>query len=282
MAIRITCPGCETALKLGDDKRGKKIRCPECEKVISIPSAAGVTAKAPAPKSAASAKAKPRPADDDDLVEPEDEEDRDRRDDEDDDDDDDDEEDDRRKKKRSDSGFPVFWIGIAAAIWLLLAGGGWLTYYLVTRPPAERPAPQQQQQGNLAMPPKPPAPPGGAGPKKPQSLAGNIRARAHGTARDAEMLGIVTLHLEYCELVKNPQARSLEKFLEANRTAPGETTQRMRDKHYTINFDARPLSSDIVVFETEQWAEGYYCFRANKENGFVSVQEMKAAKLVAP
>src|SRR5437870_4196763 len=45
MAIRITCPGCETALTLSDDKRGKKVRCRACEKVLSIPGINGKASK---------------------------------------------------------------------------------------------------------------------------------------------------------------------------------------------------------------------------------------------
>ena len=41
MALRITCPGCKTALTFGDDKRGRKVRCSSCEKVLNIPAANG-------------------------------------------------------------------------------------------------------------------------------------------------------------------------------------------------------------------------------------------------
>ena len=45
MAIRITCPGCETSLTLSEDKRGKKVRCRACEKVLSIPAINGKASK---------------------------------------------------------------------------------------------------------------------------------------------------------------------------------------------------------------------------------------------
>lgn len=252
MAIRITCPGCETSLRLGDDKRGKKIRCPECEKVLSIPSANG---KVP----------KPKPQDDDDLVESDDDE------------EDEEEEREARKKKRKPFVFPIFWVGIAAAVLVLLGGGGGLTYYLLNRPPPPRVEPQAK-----VDPPKVEGPAGGVPKTKPKSLFGNIRARALGTARDAEMEGIVALHLDYCETFKNPQTRTLDNFLQSIRTVPAETIQRIREKYYTINLQARPLSDDVVVFETELYTEGYYCFQASKKSGFVSEQDMIAARLIAP
>ncbi len=59
MAIRITCPACKTSQTVGDDKRGRKVRCSECDKPISIPGASSaaiqdrprVTAKASGRKS---------------------------------------------------------------------------------------------------------------------------------------------------------------------------------------------------------------------------------------
>ena len=39
MALRITCPGCKTALKFDDDMRGQKVRCTECDKRLTIPAA---------------------------------------------------------------------------------------------------------------------------------------------------------------------------------------------------------------------------------------------------
>lgn len=39
MPIRVTCPGCKNVYTVGEDKRGKKVRCRECEKPISVPDA---------------------------------------------------------------------------------------------------------------------------------------------------------------------------------------------------------------------------------------------------
>ena len=39
MAIRINCPNCKTANTVGDDKRGKRVKCKECETPIGVPEA---------------------------------------------------------------------------------------------------------------------------------------------------------------------------------------------------------------------------------------------------
>ena len=41
MALRITCPGCKTAMKLDDDMRGRKVRCENCDKTLNIPGSNG-------------------------------------------------------------------------------------------------------------------------------------------------------------------------------------------------------------------------------------------------
>src|SRR5438045_4005360 len=37
MAIRITCPACQAANTIDDDKRGRKVRCRKCEKILNVP-----------------------------------------------------------------------------------------------------------------------------------------------------------------------------------------------------------------------------------------------------
>lgn len=37
MSIRITCPDCDTANNVADEMRGKKVRCRECERSLSVP-----------------------------------------------------------------------------------------------------------------------------------------------------------------------------------------------------------------------------------------------------
>src|SRR6478672_9097327 len=37
MAIRISCPSCQATFSLSDALRGKKIRCQQCDKMLSVP-----------------------------------------------------------------------------------------------------------------------------------------------------------------------------------------------------------------------------------------------------
>ena len=37
MSIRIECDGCSKKLSVGDDKAGKRVRCPGCQTIITIP-----------------------------------------------------------------------------------------------------------------------------------------------------------------------------------------------------------------------------------------------------
>jgi S1-C subfamily serine protease len=37
MSIRITCPECKSVCKVEDDQRGKKVRCRECDRLLSVP-----------------------------------------------------------------------------------------------------------------------------------------------------------------------------------------------------------------------------------------------------
>jgi len=39
MAFRLTCPACKKSLTIDDSKRGRKVRCEHCDKVLSIPAA---------------------------------------------------------------------------------------------------------------------------------------------------------------------------------------------------------------------------------------------------
>src|SRR6266436_4051059 len=123
MAIRITCPGCETSLTLSEDKRGKKVRCRACEKVLSIPAINGKASKHAEPEEDEEEavqdeprlKVKTKRNDDDDG----DEEDRPAK---------------KKKKKKKQGGFPVVLVASLAVVFLLLVGvGGFLTYYF-TRP----------------------------------------------------------------------------------------------------------------------------------------------------
>lgn len=61
MTTTMSCPGCQTPLRLRDDMAGKKIKCPRCGSVVTVPeeeavvvevvsAAEQITAELPAPK----------------------------------------------------------------------------------------------------------------------------------------------------------------------------------------------------------------------------------------
>jgi LSD1 subclass zinc finger protein len=53
MAIALHCPACRKLLKANDDQAGKRVRCPGCQAVLTIPGPAGqITRAAPIPKAA--------------------------------------------------------------------------------------------------------------------------------------------------------------------------------------------------------------------------------------
>src|SRR5689334_9490452 len=56
MPLRITCPGCKNPFVLGDDQRGKSVRCPSCQKVLAIPPATTASKPAVTPASVGAAK----------------------------------------------------------------------------------------------------------------------------------------------------------------------------------------------------------------------------------
>ena len=83
--ITHSCPKCEKQLRLRDDLAGKKIKCPECGKVLTVPEPDGEEAavrKAPSPKKRPrdeeddAPRKKKRPREEDDEVPDEDDEDR--------------------------------------------------------------------------------------------------------------------------------------------------------------------------------------------------------------
>ncbi len=62
MSATMNCPGCQTPLRVRDEMAGKKIKCPRCAQVVTVPalevqtleevsSAEEITADPPAPKS---------------------------------------------------------------------------------------------------------------------------------------------------------------------------------------------------------------------------------------
>jgi len=187
----------------------------------------------------------------------------------------------KKKKKKSSAGM---WIGLGI-------GGGVLLVILIAivvvvalRPwerrvekkgdVAQNLPPPQQQPGNNKL--------GGDVVKNPKTLLGNIRARGAQVERDAEMTGIVRLYHAYCDEVKNPNGRNLDGFLKSIRSEPAKIVNAVKNKEYLINYKARVSSDDIVVYESETYDRGYFCFRANNQSAYVSAEELKAAGLLAP
>lgn len=58
MPIRVACPQCSKNLAVKDELAGKRIRCPNCQNVVTIPAASNGAAKPPAPSKPAAGPAK--------------------------------------------------------------------------------------------------------------------------------------------------------------------------------------------------------------------------------
>src|SRR5580700_7152378 len=65
MSLTVTCPDCDKTLRVKDEFAGKKLRCPGCSTVISIPVKSDESDDDDFPGRADRSKQKRRPADDD-------------------------------------------------------------------------------------------------------------------------------------------------------------------------------------------------------------------------
>jgi hypothetical protein len=187
----------------------------------------------------------------------------------------------KKKRKKKTAGSPKLWyiIGSVAAVVVFLGVG--VTVLVIAKPwnAVERKKAEAAQ--NVPEPEKP-GKIGGEVVREPKTLLGNIRRRPELLARDAEMLGIVTLFDTYCDEVKNPTNRSLDGFLESIRRENAKTVMGVKNKDYIVNVKARPRTEEIVVYESEKYTQGYYCVRGNRATGFVSAEDLKTAGLDAP
>jgi hypothetical protein len=190
----------------------------------------------------------------------------------------------KKKKKKSNAGL---WIGLGI-------GGGVLLVILIgigvvvaLRPwerggekkndIAQNPQPQQPQQ----QPPNNKL--GGDVVREPKTVLGNMRARVNRTEADNEMKQISLFFHQYADLHKNPKTRTLDGFLDFLKRDSNLLYNKIKvQKYYTMNLLARLGSEDILVYETEEWTNGYYCFHANNQMGYLPAQELKAAGLLAP
>jgi len=187
----------------------------------------------------------------------------------------------KKKKKKSSAGL---WIGLGI-------GGGVLLVILIAivvivalRPwerggekkndIAQNLQPQQQPPNNKL---------GGDVVREPKTVLGNIRARGNRAEADNEMKQISLFFHQYADLHKNPKTRTLDSFLDFLKRDSNSIYNKIKvEKYYTMNLLARLGSEDILVYETEEYTKGYYCFRANNQMGYVPAQELKAAGLLAP
>ncbi|MBI1830650.1 MAG: trypsin-like peptidase domain-containing protein, partial [Planctomycetes bacterium] len=145
MAIRMVCPSCKTPNTVNDDKRGRKVRCRECEEPISVPAAKNREAEAVQEKRSLKIKSSKAARQDDD-----------------------DDEDDRRpvpkKKNEPDkkNATPMLLIGgIAAVLLLCLLGGGGIGAFFFFRnkpdapkndPPGQADAQKDSKKGDEPIP----------------------------------------------------------------------------------------------------------------------------------
>ncbi|MSQ95082.1 MAG: hypothetical protein EXR98_11080 [Gemmataceae bacterium] len=120
MAIRITCPACKTSQSVNEDKRGRKVRCSECDKSINVPESKRDDDEAVQDRPRIKTKSTGRKDDDDD-----------------------DRDSDRpslKKRAAAKSGFPILIVaGVAIVLLPLCAGvlglGGWFFLGHSPKPP---------------------------------------------------------------------------------------------------------------------------------------------------
>jgi hypothetical protein len=158
----------------------------------------------------------------------------------------------------------------------LLVIGVIVTAVIVARPWERIGAEQKNQARNNE--PQQPGKLGGEVVKNPQTVFGKPRRRADEVERDSIMRGLVTLHRAYCEDNRNPNARTLDSFLQSIRTESSKLVNAVKDKEYTMNLKARVGSEDVVAYETEAYDDKtYYCVRANGQMEYLAPDALRAA-----
>jgi predicted Zn finger-like uncharacterized protein len=154
MALRLTCPSCRTSQTIDDSKRGRKVRCEGCDKVLNIPAAPEPKKKrdeeAIQDKPKLKVKTSPRRDDDDDDDQP-------------------------RKKKAKKSGgssLGLILVGGGVVVLLLTCVAGGAGFFLLRSTPAvAEPVPLANVDDKKVAPPENPpkkeAPPPKVNPKPP-------------------------------------------------------------------------------------------------------------------
>jgi predicted Zn finger-like uncharacterized protein len=280
MAIRITCPGCKTAMKLGDDKRGKKVRCSECDKVLNIPGMNGKKQhdddEAMQEGQKLKAKAAVATADEEEEEEPEEERPAKKK---------------KKKKKKQGSGMGLI-IGIVAGVVVLLLAAGGGTAYMLTRNPTRQPPPGpiaqnkdgQPEDKDTRTPQRIVSPdiregnPANIDKKVGgKSITGNVRGAIYRTERRAELRQIGLLYTSYCD--ETPRsARSEEGFLKSMERDYRKVVEVIREGYYVINMKADPKASgSIVVYERDIDTPGYLCGMTDGTVDYVPLDQWKKA-----
>jgi ribosomal protein S27E len=292
MAIRITCPGCQTALTLDDKMRGKKVRCKACAKVLSIPAVAKAKALAHAGEleeetvqdeprvklKKASAPPEDDSASDDDRPAKK-----------------------KKKKKNGKKGSGALIIGGVAALFLLLLAGGGLWAFFAFRPGEEAQKKKQEQQALLAAKAKNDAESANKAPaakekdersparivvpgikegnpannkKGGTGIVSDVRGAVYRTERQSELRQIAISYQQYSDDYKGAN-RNMDTWLVYIKDY-GPIKGAVKDGYYKMNFSARAEGTSIVAYERDiDRGDKHLCAFYSGTVDYVPVAELK-------
>ncbi len=246
MAIRMTCTGCESALSLADNLRGKKVRCKKCGVSIKVPE---------------------EDVDDvEDVDEQEDERPAKK----------------KKKKKKSKQGSNGILIaaGVAGMV-LLLAGGGVSAFFLFRSKPAEN----QQAKVDLnkkddsektAVRIFPKVEDGSPTKKGGTGVVDNIRGAVYRTTIRNDLASFYKMYALFVnETPKSQHTR--EKYLEYIKRDFKTGHDYIVEGYYRLNMKAQPGSSDIFAGERDEDTPGHMVVRCNGAIEHVPAAEWKKA-----
>jgi predicted Zn finger-like uncharacterized protein len=269
MVVRITCPSCQTSLKLGEEKRGRKVRCSGCEKVLNVPAANGAKRKTDDEEEVQEErKVKVKT-----VPEPEaEEEDRPFK--------------KKKKGKKAKKGSsPVLLLGIAGVSLALLVAGGVSAYFLFRSAPQ---TPRENQQAKVDVKDKNEAPPpapairiaprieeGSPTKKGGTGIVNNVRGAVYRTERKSELHSLGLSYQLFYDEYKGA-ARTYENFLQYIKR-DGPIYEAVKEGYYKINMKAKLPSNDIIAYERDIDMTGHLCVRVGGDIGYVPLPELKAA-----
>ncbi len=277
MAIRMTCSGCDSALNLADNLRGKKVRCKKCGESLKVPAdddiddvddVEDVDDDANAVQEKPKLKVKPAKSaklDDDD---------------EDSDDDEPKKKKKKKKKKQSGSGGILIIAGVAGLV-LLLAGGGVSAFLLLGRK-----GPAQNQQAKVdtktdeadKTPVRifPKVEDGSPTKKGGKGVVNNVRGAVYRTTIRNDLANYNKMYSFFVnETPKNQQTRA--KYLEYIKRDFKTGHDYLVEGYYRINLKAQPGSTDIFAGERDEDNQGHLVVRCNGAIEYVPAAEWKKA-----